>query len=306
MMAIIDSYSDNLVAERTFLGTPLKEIQPKTQQVNRPRKFSNGVGQPGMQPRLGELAVSEPVVRSAANEHVPTPTNSGGRGGVRGNGEDVKQVLHPKNVNSSLGGTHSIQQQPPAGWYHANKNRPRSTMPSIPINKNVHSGDVYARAEKEKDSSPELIITVIRPCEPSTTIPNVPSLAKSDGAQMKPTDIPRANQTIKMEAEEPTRQQPFRQSAPIFARESWRLMTEANDRSTIADMESHIETLWQEQPLASQPSSTKQKMFDTMFYGKTVTEIYEILGKRKRSANNEGFEDRPLHKKVDQHGFTKQ
>jgi hypothetical protein len=47
-------------------------------------------------------------------------------------------------------------------------------------------------------------------------------------------------------------------------------------------------------------------MFDAMFYGKTVTEIYEILGKRKRSANNEGIEDWPLHKKVDQHGFTEQ
>jgi hypothetical protein len=307
MMAIIDSYSDNLVAERTFLGTPLKEIQPKTQQVNHPRKFSNGVGQLGMQPKLGELAVSGPDVRSAAKEHIPMPTNSGGRGGMRGNGEDVEQVLHPKNINSSLGGTHSLQLQPAAGWYAANKNRPTYTMPSNPININFHDdGDVYARAVKEKYSSPKLIITAIRPCEPSGTIPNVPSLAKSDGAQMKPTDIPRVNQTIKMEAEEPTRQQPFRQSAPIFARESRRLLTEANDRSTIADMESHIETLLQEQPLASRTSRTKQKMFDAMFYGKTVTEIYEILGKRKRSANNEGTEDRPLHKKVDQHGFTKQ
>jgi hypothetical protein len=306
MMAIIDGYSDSLVAERTFLGTPLKEIQPKTQQVNNPRKFSNGVGQPGMQPNLGELAVSGPAVRGAGREHVPMPTNSGGRGVMRGNGEDVEQVLHPKNVTSSLGGTHSMRLQPAAGWYAANKNRPTSIMPGNPINNNVHSGDVHARAEKGKYSSPELIITAIRPRESRATIPNVPSLANSEGAQMKPTDIPRANQTINIEAEKPTRQQPFRQSAPIFACESHRLLADANDRSTIADMESHIETLLQEQPLASRTSRTKQKMFDAMFYGKTVPEIYEILGGRKRSANNEGIEDWPLHKKVDQHGFAKQ
>jgi hypothetical protein len=305
MMAVIDAHSEDLIAKKTFLGTPLKEIQPKTQQVNQPGKSCNGIRQTGMQPKSGEVALSGPVMRSAAKENVPMLTNSGGGDDMRGFCEDVEQALHPKNVNSNSGGTHSIQLQPAAGWYAANENRPMSTMPGNPMNNNIHSGNLAARAEKGKSPSPDLIITAIRPCRPSAAIPNAPSHAKNAGAQMKPRDVPRANQTIKIEGEEPTRQQSLRQAMPTFGYEFRQSLNEANDRLRIADMQSHIDSIWEEQPLASQHFRSKQEMFDRMFYGKTVTEIQEILGKRKRPVNNEEIENMPLRKKIDQHRFSK-
>jgi hypothetical protein len=109
---------------------------------------------------------------------------------------------------------------------------------------------------------------------------------------------------------EPTRQQPLRQAAPAFSRDAHQVPNKAANGSLMrAEMKSHVETIWQEHPTASQAYRSKEELFDRMFYGKTVTEIYEILArgeKRKRVSDGEGDDNGLLHKKAGQCGAMKE
>jgi hypothetical protein len=114
---------------------------------------------------------------------------------------------------------------------------------------------------------------------------------------------------VKSKVQEPTPHQPLRQVAPVFARDARQLPNRAKDSPTRAEMELHVETLWQEHPTASQVYRTKKELFDRMFYGKTVTEIFEILRrgeKRKRVSDGEVDGNGPLHKKTSQYGSVKE
>lgn len=309
MMVVVDSLHDSMVVENIFLGTPLMEIQAKTR-VSQAQNTSTGAVRPWMQIKAGEPAFGRLFMRADTKENVPMSTSSGVRSDMRGYGEESEQVLPPRNVSSGLGGMYSIQLQPPSGGYAAKENGPMSAAHDI--NHIMHESDVHSRVEissrhiKENAPSPELMITTIRPCQTGTTNLNVPSLQTGTRAQIKSADIPPANQTIKMEAKELSRQQLSRQAAPIFAADPRRLLLEGKDHSTIADMELHINTIWEEQPAVAQRLYSKQEIFERIFYGKTFKEIYEILGKRKRLSDDVGDENMPLSKKIDQHGGTKE
>ncbi|KAE9381294.1 hypothetical protein N431DRAFT_457895 [Stipitochalara longipes BDJ] len=58
------------------------------------------------------------------------------------------------------------------------------------------------------------------------------------------------------------------------------------------------------QPFASQFSQSRQEQFEKMFHGKTITEIFDILGKRKRDPGNIEEEATPRYKKTAPHGCT--
>ena len=153
----------------------------------------------------------------------------------------------------------------------------------------VNRSQVINRAE-----SPELEIIEVRRVQPSAVNSKVPSNYRS---------------TIKMEAEDPTRQQPFRAAAPIFAGDVYRQLNEVGETSIMAEMKSRVEDIYEEQPIVSRLFHSKQEMFERMYAGKTVTEIYEIMrngnhAKRKRVSDKEGDKNMPLRKKTDQHGGT--
>jgi hypothetical protein len=292
-----------MIGEQTFLDTPLKEIQLKVQKFNKPQKISNGSERSGIQSDSEEHTLSRnPPVKSATKENDLMSLNSEGCDEKRGYCEDIERVLHSKNVINSLNETHLVQLQSAAGWYPSTENRSLSTIPGNPFNNGFRKSNVHARPEKEKTPNPEVIITTIRPYQTSATAPNVLSLVENDGARTKPKDIPRANKAVKLEVAKPTHQQASIQVVSISALESRQPPDEATDK--IANIALHFEKLYEKQPLLSQPFYSKQEIFERIFYGKTVTEIYEILGKRKRSANEE-IEQMPLHKKVDQDGVTK-
>jgi hypothetical protein len=326
-LAVVDNFLDSM-SERTFLGASLKELQAKARQATNVKTLDINAVEPQIQVEHEESVVSK-IDQGKALGKLSSDSPAANLGGTE-LGErrvNIEQQLRQKNYSTAVSKMGLPKLRPASLWYAAEGNVPMSTTNANRVFGIAYDGAAQARMEpnaresrsKVKDSTTKFTIDRFRgPNDGDIGKSKVPSILQLDNeteTREASDDFPLTNKRggtsrINMEAEGLIVRRQSKEPAPNPTVEMIQRANEADENSKLAEIETRIENILLLEPLASQAFNSKQEIFETMYSGKTVSEIYEILhnetrGKRKRLSDSDGSDNMPLRKKADQHACMK-